>query len=235
MKKILTMSCVLFFASSCDLISKRENTDEAFLSGGAKPRAEGAPADPNTAGDVVSPEVLKQIKVSSADWDKLTISLKQCQSEREIESTRGASEIDAALSKGKMSCLESLDRMVNDKAAESLRDTIGMAEEFKRELLKYKFGYAIVNGDCIAKMSDGHLRTVRVKGDACLSVPFVKIGTGDGEVKGIQEAVSSEAMTGGILSLSCDVGRSHIRMTAEPCSAASGSASKTTFERIEAK
>jgi hypothetical protein len=213
-------------ATACDL--RRDESDESrrFLGGDTPSRA-------SPDGDAVRVDGLTQsVKVSSGEWEALTVRVKRCEAERQAESRRMDSELEAARAEGRASCMTGLEKAAGERAAEVIRQTVVRADEFMRELRKFKFGYAIVNGDCVAKMSDGHTRAVRVKGDACLSVPFIKVGTGDGEVKGIEDAVSADAMTDGILSLSCDVGRAHIRMTADACGAGSGSVAKSTFEKI---
>jgi len=221
---VFLMLCAV--VTACDLRRGTVDEDRHFLGG------DGATSTPRDDAGARIGELTQSLKISSGEWDTLTASLKRCEAERKSESSRMESELEAARADGRAACMTGLETAAGERAAEAIRQTVARADEFMRELRKFKFGYAIVNGDCVAKMSDGHLRMVRVKGDACLSVPFIKVGTGDGEVKGIEDAVSADAMTDGILSLSCDVGRAHIRMTAEACGTNAGSVAKSTFEKI---
>jgi hypothetical protein len=215
--------------SGCDLSKlNSEDQDKKFLTGGKKVTNEEA----NPREEKALSEISQVIKIQSSDWDKLTMKLKQCEAERSSENARKDDELEAARNQGKSECLQNIDTLVNEKASVSLKDTVAMAETLKTELLKYKFGYALVNGDCMGKMADGHLRMIRVKGDACLSVPFTKVGSGDGEIKGIEEAVSPEAMADGILSLNCDAGHAHFRMANTPCPAQTGTVAKSSFEKM---
>lgn len=220
---------ILILTTACTKAA--QNTDEAFLNGnksGAKVITENAPKTETEQ----AAALVQSIQISSADWDKTTLRVKQCEAELATESARMQLEVDGAASKGRLECLKNLDDLVSTKAGVALKETEALVDDFRNELGKYKFQYALINGDCIAKMNDGHLRTVRVKGDACLSVPFIKTGTSDGEVKGIEGAVSADAMASGILFLTCDVGRAHIRMSNTPCGSQKGSTMKSSFDPL---
>jgi hypothetical protein len=234
-KSNVLLATLLSIITACSLDQNKDHSDKAFLSGGKSEKSKSEDQVSSSKTEEKTEPLNRagvMITVQAADWDRLSVAEKKCEAQRRQEAERMTAEIAGALAKGKTECLESLDGLVNEKAKSELKDTISRADEFKKELMKYRLGFAVVNGDCVGVMTDGHKRMIRVKQDACLSVPFVRVGTGDGEIQGIDDAVSSDAMSEGILSLSCDAGKAHIKMTTQSCPSPSGAASKMTFEKL---
>lgn len=226
MKSYPLLLTVGLMAASCDKVI---NTDNTFLRGTSKAVVvEEKIAMPKPEKEQVA-AIAQTILVKSEDWDRLTLQVKKFEAERNADKARMILEIEAATSTANAACLKDLEVKVSERAARAARETVEVAEDFKNELLKYKFDVARVNGDCVGKMVDGRTRSVRVQGDACLKAPFVKIGTLDGEIKGIEGAVSADAMASGIVSLNCDIGRAHITMSNTPCGDQAGAAIKSSF------
>ena len=162
-----------------------------------------------------------RIVVSGAEWEAAKDESRVCKAELAAVNSQTKLMEDAAYARGEKSCKERDSTTKEEITRKVFTEVEGILDEIKNQLLRYRLSYVIVNGECLAKKTDGRSESYVLKDDTCLNIVNKKVGN-DGEISGILGAVSPEAIKEGILSLDCDIGKASFKFISKKCDYAVG-------------
>lgn len=182
-------------------------------SGGGQTSA--AATDRGESRELAEQRSRETITVPMTEWEDVRIKASRCRAEFDSYKVETATALKTEYMKGDQKCQESLDAEKDSVKEAVIVESEKVVEEIRDSLKRYRYPAAVVNGECDGLTSSGE-RFIFVLRNACLNVVHKKVGN-DGEIVGLIDAVSSEAIKVGILHLSCDVGRAHIALLPKKC------------------
>lgn len=222
----------LVFLSSFGILGSchKANSYQGFLGSSSKEESDMTEEDKSNEADDVKNEDDEEkrkipekdrIVVSGAEWEAVKDESRACIAELAASKSQSKLMEDASFARGEKSCKERDNTTKEEITRKVFSEVEGIIDEIRSQLLRYRLSYVIVNGECIAKKSDGKLESYVLKDDACLNIVNKKVGN-DGEISGILGAVSPEAVKEGILSLDCDKGHASFKFIEKKCDYALG-------------
>lgn len=225
MKHFNLIQIVLLSSFGILISCHKSNSHQGFLGSSNKDKSEMTEEDKaNEADDLKNEEDEEsrkipekdRIAVSGAEWEAAKDEARACIAELAANKSQTKLMEDASYARGEKSCKERDSTTKEEITRKVFSEVEGVIDEIRNQLLRYRLSYVIVNGECVAKKSDGKLETYVLKDDTCLNIVNKKVGN-DGEISGILGAVSPEAVKEGILSLDCDKGHASFKFIEKKC------------------
>ncbi len=170
-------------------------------------------------------------QVSVQDFMRQEDELINCKASLKAKESSIEMSLKAEYAKGETVCREAADKDIADAERRIKADAEALLKDVKERLSVYSYKFAIVNGLCVAKMSDGRHYEYRMR-NVCASVVNKVVGSG-GELVGISKAVSSSAMREGILDFECSIGKANIKFIENPCVDVAADSSVTDVSKVK--
>jgi hypothetical protein len=216
----LVASTALGFILASGLVSScrcgGEDVAEKYL-GGAKTSMDDAGG---LAKDATAVESTKEITLSADEVAFMREEVRKCRAEAQAFKVEETSRCAAEVAKTELAERQRAAEERKQFEEKIFADASKLIEEMRERLAQYHYSSALVNGECLAVTTTGKRYNYRLK-HACLAVVLKTIGN-DGELAGIQGAVSVDAAKEGITSIDCMVGRASIKLIAKKCNTAEG-------------
>jgi hypothetical protein len=172
------------------------------------------------------------VAIPTAEWNEVRSFAAKCRADLDSLKFENETAVKAEYAKGASECRAGLEKERDIMKKAALEESEKIIAEMAESLKKLRYQHALVNGECEGMTKTGE-KFVFVLRNRCLNVVHKKIGN-DGEIVGLLDAMSVEAMEQGILKLNCEAGRAHINLIPKKCDAdgdpkvATGSIEKAT-------
>lgn len=157
------------------------------------------------------------VTIPAGEWNEVRSFAAKCRADLDSLKFENETAVKAEYAKGASECRAGLEKERDLMKKAALEESEKIIAEMAESLKKIRYQHALVNGECEGMTKTGE-KFVFVLRNRCLNVVHKKIGN-DGEIVGLLDAMSVEAMEQGILKLNCEAGRAHINLIPKKCDA----------------